>query len=117
MPAASWRTRPARTISLWLIASASAGTSRNVGMSERLQRIEATSLASPEEAEESDAIQVVVHRVHHQEHQEAKAHLLGHLALSQRERPTQDGLEDEEEQVPTVQHGDRQKIEEEEVDA
>src|ERR1700675_3089879 len=121
MPAASWRTRPARTISLWLIASASAGTSRSVGMSDRLQRIEATSLpsrawrraascrphsslASSEEAEESDAIQVVVHRVHHQEHQEAKAHLLGDFALSQGERPTQYGFEDEEEQVPTVQH-------------
>src|SRR4029453_6286052 len=119
MPAASWRTRPARTISLWLIASASAGTSRSVGMSDRLQRIEATSrpLASSEEAEESDAIEVVVHRVHPQEHQEAKAHLLGDLALSQGERPAQDGFEEEEQQVPTVQHGDRQEIEEEEVDA
>jgi hypothetical protein len=46
-------------------------------------RSKATPFASPEEAEESDAIQVVVHRVHHQEHQEAKAHLLGNLALSQ----------------------------------
>src|SRR6185295_16150899 len=135
MPAASWRTRPARTISLWLIASASAGTSRSVGMSDRLQRIEATSRpprawrwraapcrprsspASSEEAEESDAIQVVVHRVHHQEHQEAKAHLLGDFALSQGERPPQYGFEDEEEQMPTVQHGYRQEIEEEEVDA
>ena len=34
-----------------------------------------------------------------------------------RERPAQDGFEDEEEQVPAVQHGDRQEIEEEEVDA
>src|SRR5215469_1807491 len=40
MPAASWRTRPARTMSLWLIASASAGSSRSVGMSERDQRTE-----------------------------------------------------------------------------
>src|SRR5215468_6735691 len=39
MPAASWRTRPARTMSLWLMASASAGSSRSVGMSDRLQRI------------------------------------------------------------------------------
>src|SRR6185369_15929021 len=135
MPAASWRTRPARTISLWLIASASAGTSRSVGMSDRLQRIEATSRPprawrwraapcrprslpeSSEEAEESDPIQVVVHRVDHQEHQETKAHLLGDLPLSQGERPTQYRFEDEEEQVPAVQHGDRQEIEEEEVDA
>src|SRR3972149_1785462 len=38
MPAASWRTRPARTMSLWLTASASAGSSRRVGMSDRVQR-------------------------------------------------------------------------------
>ncbi len=31
--------RPARTISRWLTASASAGSSRNVGISERDQRI------------------------------------------------------------------------------
>src|SRR5262245_7314719 len=39
MPAASWRTRPARTISLWLMASASAGSSRSVGISDRVHRI------------------------------------------------------------------------------
>src|SRR6267378_6760444 len=39
MPAASWRTSPARTMSLWLTASASAGSSRSVGMRERVQRI------------------------------------------------------------------------------
>src|SRR5262249_20549853 len=39
MPAASWRTSPARTMSLWLIASASAGSSRSVGISERVQRM------------------------------------------------------------------------------
>src|SRR6266540_2113174 len=39
MPAASWRTNPARTMSLWLTASASAGSSRSVGMSERVQRM------------------------------------------------------------------------------
>src|SRR3990172_3130805 len=38
MPAASWRTSPARTMSLWLTASASAGSSRRVGMSDRVQR-------------------------------------------------------------------------------
>src|SRR3989337_318764 len=38
MPAASWRTRPARTRSLWLTAWASAGSSRRVGMSDRVQR-------------------------------------------------------------------------------
>ncbi len=40
MPAASWRTSPARTMSLWLIASASAGSSRSVGMSDRVQRMD-----------------------------------------------------------------------------
>src|SRR6266849_2401396 len=40
MPAASCRTSPARTISLWLTASASAGSSRSVGISARDQRIE-----------------------------------------------------------------------------
>src|SRR4030095_14080308 len=39
MPAASWRTSPARTMSLWLMASASAGASRRVGVRERIQRI------------------------------------------------------------------------------
>src|SRR5262245_60648847 len=39
MPAASWRTSPARTMSLWLMASASAGSSRSVGMSDRDQRM------------------------------------------------------------------------------
>src|SRR5437667_5162451 len=39
MPAASWRTSPARTMSLWLMASASAGSSRSVGMRERVQRM------------------------------------------------------------------------------
>src|SRR5215510_3460002 len=34
MPAASWRTRPARSMSLWLSASASAGSSRRVGTSD-----------------------------------------------------------------------------------
>src|SRR3989304_1763155 len=38
MPAASWRTRPARTMSLWLTASASAGSSRRVGVRDRGQR-------------------------------------------------------------------------------
>src|SRR5262249_438122 len=32
MPAVSWRTRPARTMSRWLCASASAGASRRVGV-------------------------------------------------------------------------------------
>src|SRR5262245_47093241 len=39
MPAASCRTRPARTISLWLMASASAGSSRSVGISDRVHRM------------------------------------------------------------------------------
>src|ERR1700730_10942486 len=39
MPAASWRTRPARTISLWLMASASAGAARRGGMSDRGPRM------------------------------------------------------------------------------
>src|SRR5688500_10722008 len=39
MPAASWRTSPARTMSLWLMASASAGSSRSVGISDRVQRM------------------------------------------------------------------------------
>src|SRR6266446_7339139 len=39
MPAASCRTRPARTMSLWLMASASAGSSRSVGISDRVQRM------------------------------------------------------------------------------
>src|SRR5207253_8087159 len=41
MPAASCRTRPARSISRWLIASASAGSSRSVGISDLANRIEA----------------------------------------------------------------------------
>ena len=32
MPRATWRIMPARTISLWLTTSASAGTSRSVGI-------------------------------------------------------------------------------------
>ena len=40
MPAASWRTRPARTISLWLTASAPAGSSLTVGSSSWLARME-----------------------------------------------------------------------------
>src|SRR5919198_4590863 len=39
MPAASWRTRPARSMSLWLSDSASAGSSRSVGTSDLLRRI------------------------------------------------------------------------------
>src|SRR5439155_588631 len=39
MPAASCRTRPARSISLWLRASASAGSSRRVGTSDFDSRI------------------------------------------------------------------------------
>src|SRR5204863_8098568 len=39
MPAASCRTRPARSISLWLRASASAGSSRSVGTSDVLSRM------------------------------------------------------------------------------
>src|SRR5207302_8937747 len=40
MPAASCRTRPARTISRWLIASASARSARSVGISDLANRIE-----------------------------------------------------------------------------
>src|SRR5687768_17097603 len=39
MPAASWRTRPARSMSLWERASASAGSSRSVGTSDFARRI------------------------------------------------------------------------------
>src|SRR5437867_10277145 len=39
MPAASCRTRPARSIRRWLTASASAGSSRSVGTRERRRRI------------------------------------------------------------------------------
>ena len=39
MPAASWRTRPARTMSLWLTASAPAGSSLTVGRSSCLTRM------------------------------------------------------------------------------
>src|SRR2546426_3311194 len=42
MPAASCRTRPARTMSRWLIASASAGSSRSVGISDFENRIGAS---------------------------------------------------------------------------
>src|SRR5438477_12539317 len=40
-PAPVWRTMPARTSSLWLSASASAGASRSVGMKARLSRVTA----------------------------------------------------------------------------
>src|ERR1700758_3189426 len=39
MPAASWRTSPARSMSLWESASASAGSSRKVGTSDFARRI------------------------------------------------------------------------------
>src|ERR1700681_4176082 len=39
MPAESWRMYPARSNSLWLITSASAGVSRNVGINSLLQSI------------------------------------------------------------------------------
>src|SRR6266850_6946863 len=39
MPAASWRIKPARSISLWESASASAGSSRSVGTSDFASRI------------------------------------------------------------------------------
>src|SRR5919201_4834351 len=39
MPAASWRTNPARSISLWDSASASAGSSRSVGTSDFASRM------------------------------------------------------------------------------
>ena len=39
MPAVSWRTRPARTMSRWLAASASAGSSLRVGMNDVVQRM------------------------------------------------------------------------------
>src|SRR5882672_6945491 len=39
MPAASWRTSPARSISLWEMASASAGSSRSVATNDFARRI------------------------------------------------------------------------------
>src|SRR5215218_8020806 len=47
MPAPSWRTRPARTISLCEIASASAGASFSVGSRYPLWRVIAASLFGP----------------------------------------------------------------------
>src|SRR5262245_7502247 len=118
MPAASCRTSPARTMSRWLIASASAGSSRSVGMSERVQRIDAARCpASSEEAEEPDPLEVVVHRVDHQEHQQHEADLLRDLSLPERQGPSQDGLADEEQEMATVEHRNRQEIQQEQVHA
>src|SRR5687767_5617421 len=49
-----------------------------------------------EELECADAVQVVPQRVHHQEHEQDEAELLGGLALLERERATEHGLDHEE---------------------
>src|SRR5215468_8182976 len=118
MPAASCRTSPARTMSRWLIASASAGSSRSVGMSERVQRIDAPRRpASSEEAEEADPLQVVVHRVDHQELQQHETDLLRDLSLPDRQGPPEHSLADEEQEVATVEHRNGQEIQQEQVHA
>src|SRR5919201_1528151 len=69
-----------------------------------------------EELERVDAHEVVVESVDHHEHEEDEAELLRRLALPQRERPPPHGLDDEEEQVPTVEHGNGQQVQHGEVD-
>src|SRR4029450_1029507 len=76
-----------------------------------------SSLELAEETQHVDAHQVVVYREHHQHQQQHEAHLLGDLALPLGQRAPQDGLADEEEQVPTVEHGHGQEVEEREIHA
>src|SRR5437764_7262226 len=70
-----------------------------------------------EELECVDPHQVVVERVDHEQHQQHEAELLCRLSLLERERTTQDRLDDEEEEMPAVQHGHGQEIEHGQVHA
>src|SRR4030095_3147078 len=70
-----------------------------------------------EEFEDVEATQVVVEREYHDHHQQHEAHLLRYLALAQRQRAAQDRLDDEEQQVAAVQHGDRQQVQHAQVHA
>src|SRR5437899_5226682 len=65
-------------------------------------------MASPvvvllQEPERIDSYQVIVKRVDHQQQQQHQAHLLGPLALAERQRTSQHGLDDEEEEVAAVE--------------
>src|SRR4030095_7222993 len=70
-----------------------------------------------EDLECIDPDEVIVNREDHQEEQKNQPELLGRLALAERHRPAQDRLDDEEEQMPAVQHGHRQEVEDGEVHA
>src|SRR5438128_7781310 len=64
-----------------------------------------------EEFEGVDAYEVVVERVHHEQHEEHEAELLCGLALPERQGPTDEALDHEEEEVAAVEHGDGQQVE------
>src|SRR4026207_968365 len=57
-----------------------------------------------EEFEHVESGQVVVEREDHDHHEKHETPLLRYLALAKGQRPTQDGLDHEEEQMPTVEH-------------
>jgi hypothetical protein len=60
---------------------------------------------------------VVPEGEHHQGHEHQHAHLLDHLAGAQRERRALHTLHHEHQGLAAVQHGDRQQVEDPEVDA
>src|SRR5712691_8539745 len=64
-----------------------------------------------EEPERVDTHQVIVKRVDHQQQQQYQADLLGPFTLTERQRPSQHGFDDEEEEVAAVEHRHRQQVE------
>src|SRR5262245_23131291 len=69
-----------------------------------------------EESKRVDPHQVVVQRVHHQQHEQDEAELLRRLTLPERQRTPHDRLDQEEEQMPPVEHRDRQQVQQGQVD-
>src|SRR5687767_299187 len=69
------------------------------------------SLLLLEELEGVDAHEVIVERVDHQHHQQYKSKLLRGLPLLERQGPSQNALDDEEEEMAAVEHRHREQIE------
>src|SRR5215471_9937666 len=59
---------------------------------------------------------VIIKGIYHQKHQEKETHLQRHLTVSQRNRPADDGFNQEEKQIAAVQYRNRQEVEHPQVD-
>src|SRR3712207_5851144 len=113
MPAATRRISPARSMSWWLMTSASAGASFKAGK-KSWDRFMASPLAL---LVGEDAEQIVVKGGEHERYQEKEAHLSGDFLFPRADRVPPDAFLGEKQDVPAVQHGDREQVEDAQADA